>query len=82
MSDKKTKKTKDNTVEPIRSRKRDPKSLESKVTNYSKNSTGGKIIKAAVTIFAHKKGSILRKGLKRVSKFMMNAAARTGPGRN
>jgi len=57
--------------------------LKSKVTNYSKNSSGGmlvKNVKKVIKLYDKYSGaSLMRKGLKRVGKYMMKNAAATGP---
>ena len=50
--------------------------LKSKVTNYSKNSSG------AIKLYDKYSGaSLLRKGARKLGKYMMKNAAATGPGK-
>ena len=64
--------------------KTNPK-LKSKVTNYSKNSSGGKLVtgvKKAIKLYDKYSGaSLLRKGARKLGKYMMKNAAATGPGK-
>ena len=57
--------------------------LKSKVTNYSKNSSGGKLVtgvKKAIKLYDKYSGaSLLRKGARKLGKYMMKNAAATGP---
>jgi len=59
------------------------KNLKKNLESYSKNSIGGKIVKyvkKSINVYDKYSGrSLMRKGLKKVGKYMMKNAAATGP---